>query len=149
MMQDKSVEFEVLKDKFNNAVGNTNGSESIKKSERPVKAGTLQNLDRYLNRLSKYQKITVDPVVLTKKKGLFGKLVILFKRFCRKIVAWYLQPVCDDQTKYNEQVYLAMLQIAAQLEENRKQQDELKQMILEQNEKIEREINAIKNGLPD
>ena len=62
-------------------------------------------------------------------------MVVLFKRLARKIVAWYLQPVCDDQTRYNHQAYLAMAEMNAlliiQAEESKKQWEELRQMIEE------------------
>lgn len=73
--------------------------------EKVVIEAEARDFDAQLDEISRHQKITVDPCVETKKLGLYGKLVVLFKRFCRKVVAWYLQPVCDEQTGYNHMIY--------------------------------------------
>lgn len=108
-MQDYCMEFDVVKVKINNRM------ENFKKIY----------LSEHLNELEKYQKVTVNPTVETRKKGLLGKFTVFFKRICRKIVAWYLQPVCDDQTRYNQQAYLLLSamneMLALQIEEYKEQ----------------------------
>lgn len=134
-MQNNYMEFDIIKVKINNRMDN------IKKTY----------LSQRLNELEKYQKVTVNPTVETRKKGLFGKFTVFFKRFCRKIVAWYLQPVCDDQTRYNQQAYLLLSamneMLAVQIEEYKeqyrtlqKEQHELRLML----DKINEEISLLK-----
>ena len=55
--------------------------------EKVVIEAEARDFDAQLDEISRYQKITVDPCVETKKPGLYGKLVVLFKRFCRKVVS--------------------------------------------------------------
>ena len=94
-----------------------------------------------IERLLRYEKVTVDPIVATKKRGLLGKLVVLFKRFSRKVVAWYLQPVCDAQTRYNHMVYMTLQNIYEEFtgykEVQEKQQNMIK--ILEEQCKVMRD----------
>lgn len=134
-MQDYYMEFDVVKVKINK------GMENFKKIY----------LSEHLNELEKYQKVTVNPMVETRKKGLLGKFTVFFKRICRKIVAWYLQPVCDDQTRYNQQAYLLLSamneMLALQIEEYKeqcmtlqKEQHDLRLLL----DKINEEISSLK-----
>lgn len=146
-MENKSVEIDVLRNKLNNNIRFLERSDTVECNEDLSKDERMKLIGHYLDKLSGYQKVTVEPKVLTRKKGLFGKMVVLFKRLARKIVAWYLQPVCDDQTRYNHQAYLAMAEMNAlliiqaeeskkQAEESKKQWEELRQMI-EEREKMD------------
>lgn len=161
-MKKKSVELAILRDKLNNNVELLKRSGEVERNEDLSGDEMQQQIEYYLDELLKYRKVTVEPRVLTRKKGLFGKMVVLFKRLARKIVAWYLQPVCDDQTRYNNQAYLTMTEMNAlikiqmeenkkQAEENKKQWEELRQMIKAEREKMdekyEREMNGIKGNV--
>lgn len=156
-MKNKSVELDVLRDKLNNNIEFLKRSGAVERNEVLSGDERLKQIEYYLDGLSGYQKVTVEPKVLTRKKGLIGKMVVLFKRLARKIVAWYLQPVCDDQTRYNHQAYLTMAEMnaffAIQMEENKKQWEELRQMIKEEREKMdekyEREMNGIKGNVKE
>lgn len=163
-MKNKSVELDVLRDKLNNNIEFLKRSGAVERNEVLSGDERLKQIEYYLDGLSGYQKVTVEPKVLTRKKGLIGKMVVLFKRLARKIVAWYLQPVCDDQTRYNHQAYLTMAEMnalfAIQMEENKKQAEEykkqweeLRQMIKEEREKMdekyEREMNGIKGNVKE
>lgn len=134
-MENKSVEIDVLRNKLNNNIRSLEHPDTVECNENLSTDERMKLIGYYLGKLSGYQKVTVEPKVLTRKKGLLGKMVVLFKRLARKIVAWYLQPVCDDQTRYNHQAYLAMAEMNAlliiQAEESKKQWEELRQMIEE------------------
>lgn len=41
-------------------------------------------------------------------KGLIGKLGIIRKKLQRKSLHWYLEPVCDDQSVYNQKLLRAL-----------------------------------------
>ncbi len=43
--------------------------------------------------------------------GLMGKLGILRKKLQRKSLHWYLEPVCDDQSVYNQKLLQALTAI--------------------------------------
>lgn len=146
-MNNKSVEIDILRNKLNNSIRFLDHSSTVQCNEDLSKDERMRLIYYYLDKLSGCQKVTVDPKVLTRKKGLFGKMVLLFKRLARKIVAWYLQPVCDDQTRYNQQAYQTMVEMNAlliiqaekskmQAEESKKQWEELRQMIKEEREKM-------------
>lgn len=170
-MKNKSVELDVLRNKLNNNIELLKRSGAVERNENLSGDEMVQQIGYYLDELSRYQKVTVEPKVLTRKKGLIGKMVVLFKRLARKIVAWYLQPVCDDQTRYNHQAYLTMTEMNVlfanqmeenrkqveenrkQVEENKKQWEELRRMIKDEREKIdekyEREMNGIKGNVKE
>lgn len=156
-MKNKSIELEILRDKLDRNIELLKRSDEVERNEDLSGDEMQQRIGYYLDELSQYRKVTVEPRVLTRKKGLFGKMVVLFKRLARKIVAWYLQPVCDDQTRYNDQAYLTLTEMNAlfafYMEENKKQWEELKQMINEEREKMaekyERETDSIKGNVKE
>ncbi len=112
-MKNNSVDLEVLRDKLNSNIEHLKHSGAVERNGDLTEDEMLLQIGYYLDELLQYQKVTVEPRVSTSKKGLLGKILILFKRLARKIVAWYLQPVCDDQTRYNHLAYLTMKEMNA------------------------------------
>ena len=131
-MQDKLTELDIIKEKINNKIDALKADDALENA--------LINLSKGIDELEQYQKVTVDPLVKTKKRGILGKLTVFFKRLCRKIVAWYLQPVCDDQTRYNQQVCMLITAMAAQIDEYQKKQKEFEYML----NKMDYEIDLLR-----
>ena len=56
----------------------------------------------YLNGIIDAQNITSIRPVVSKRKGIVAKCVIIIKKVMRKLLFWYIEPVCKQQTRYNE-----------------------------------------------
>lgn len=132
-MNNKSMECDIIKDKLNNRIENLRLEDSFETAGKNMLTYLIEGFDE----LEQYQKVTVNPTVETRKKGLFGKIVVFFKRLSRKIVAWYLQPVCDDQTRFNNQAYIVIGALIAQIEEYQKKQKELEDLLGKMNYEID------------
>lgn len=72
--------------------------------------------------------------------GLFGKIIAFLKKVLRKSIHWYIEPVCDAQTAYNNKLMNAVEALGtfaeAQIEKNK---------LME--EKYQEEIEFLKNRI--
>lgn len=86
----------------------------------------------FLNKLIENQGITSARPVLTKRKGLFGKAIVFVKKIIRKAVFWYIEPICESQTKYNEMCTQFAIQMFYYAQRMDKQKSEVLQRIKEE-----------------
>lgn len=142
-MKNETIEFSILKEKLAAGVKNQKSSGMAAAGDGLIEDGALKRVEANLDKLFRYHEIGVDPTIATRKKGLTKKLVVLFKRFCRKVVAWYLQPVCDLQTRYNYQVYLTAVEIKTFLKLQMKEQQEQVREYQEQMQEHQEQMEAI------
>lgn len=72
--------------------------------------------------------------------GLFGKIIAFCKKVLRKSIHWYIEPVCDAQTVYNNKLMNAVEALGtfaeAQIENNKQME-----------EKYQEEIEFLKNRI--
>lgn len=60
--------------------------------------------------------------MLYSNRGLLGRIIIFFKRAIRKCLKWYLEPVCFQQSDYNQAASAA---VEALLEKQKVQEAEI------------------------
>lgn len=78
-------------------------SEEMPVEYRPDDSATeLDKAYYYLNGIIDAQNITSIRPVVSKRKGIVAKCVIIIKKVMRKLLFWYIEPVCKQQTRYNE-----------------------------------------------
>lgn len=78
-------------------------SEKMPIENRPDDSATeLDKAYYYLNGIIDAQNITSIRPVVSKRKGIVAKCVIIIKKVMRKLLFWYIEPVCKQQTRYNE-----------------------------------------------
>lgn len=118
-------------------------SEEMPVEYRPDDSATeLDKAYYYLNGIIDAQNITSIRPVISKRKGIIAKCVIIIKKVMRKLLFWYIEPVCKQQTRYNElctQYCIQMFYNAQKEKENAKSPiaDELQKRNFELNDKIE------------
>lgn len=80
-------------------------------------------------------------------QGLTGKLGIFRKKLQRKSLHWYMEPVCDDQSVYNQKILRALTAMEdfakAQIDWNRALEERYEAEIAA----LRRELSAMKEGL--
>lgn len=118
----------------------------------------------YLNKIIEKQNITSVRPVVSKRKGIIAKGVIVAKKIMRKLLFWYIEPICKQQTQYNEMCTQYCIQLFYYtkkqdekyhiVEEERNEREQLKekieQMTIEYQQKMEEyqeENAALKNLL--
>lgn len=71
---------------------------------RPVSDSSkyLDEAYYFLNQTIDSQKVTSISLVSSKRKGVLKKVVIFTKKLMRKLLFWYIEPICKAQTHYNE-----------------------------------------------
>lgn len=78
-------------------------SEEMPVEYRPDDSATeIDKAYYYLNGIIDAQNITSIRPVVSKRKGIVVKCVIIIKKVMRKLLFWYIEPVCKQQTRYNE-----------------------------------------------
>ena len=78
-------------------------SEEMPVEYRPDDSATeIDKAYYYLNGIIDAQNITSIRPVVSKRKGIVAKCVIIIKKVMRKLLFWYIEPVCKQQTRYNE-----------------------------------------------
>lgn len=78
-------------------------SEEMPVEYRPDDSATeIDKACYYLNGIIDAQNITSIRPVVSKRKGIVAKCVIIIKKVMRKLLFWYIEPVCKQQTRYNE-----------------------------------------------
>lgn len=78
-------------------------SEEMPVEYRPDDSATeIDKAYYYLNDIIDAQNITSIRPVVSKRKGIVAKCVIIIKKVMRKLLFWYIEPVCKQQTRYNE-----------------------------------------------
>ena len=78
-------------------------SEEMPVESRPDDSATeIDKAYYYLNGIIDAQNITSIRPVVSKRKGIVAKCVIIIKKVMRKLLFWYIEPVCKQQTRYNE-----------------------------------------------
>lgn len=78
-------------------------SEEMPVEYRPDDSATeIDKTYYYLNGIIDAQNITSIRPVVSKRKGIVAKCVIIIKKVMRKLLFWYIEPVCKQQTRYNE-----------------------------------------------
>lgn len=118
-------------------------SEEMPVEYRPDDSATeLDKAYYYLNGIIDAQNITSIRPVISKRKGIIAKCVIIIKKVMRKLLFWYIEPVCKQQTRYNElctKYCIQMFYNAQKEKENAKSPiaDELQKRNFELNDKIE------------
>ena len=93
-MKDLTVEKEVLVERSKAVQGETANLDVEK-----VQCGEWAiELDKSIKIAERYQLLQEEGKLYTYKKGLLGKITLFVKRIFRRIVNWYLYPVCEKQT---------------------------------------------------
>ena len=65
----------------------------------------LDNAYYFLNQAIDSQKITSVGLITSKRRGILRNAVIFVKKVMRKLLFWYIEPICRAQTYYNENEY--------------------------------------------
>ena len=58
----------------------------------------------HLNNSIRLQQISSMRRLITKRKGILARIALWGKYVIRKLVYWFIEPICVDQTKFNEQI---------------------------------------------
>lgn len=53
-------------------------------------------------------------------RPIIGKIIIFFKKLARKMLKFYIEPIVEDQNKYNNEVINALTEIQKYISENDK-----------------------------
>ena len=147
-MKDLTIEKEVLVERLKAVQG-----ENANLDVETVKSGDWAvNLDKNIKIAERYQHLYVEEKLYTYKTGLLGKIILLVKRIFKRIVKWYLHPVCEKQTSYNRHTNAALKYmrntIAVMENENQRLKEELnenKKHILALEEALQSLKNEIRN----
>lgn len=90
-MVDRIVEEQVILQKLNGGVQEESIEYSIKKIKKKIEMARRDG-----------QLILNGPIV--SRPGIIGKIIIIIKKVVRKCVWWYINPVCDQQNKFNDEI---------------------------------------------
>lgn len=63
----------------------------------------LEELDHYLHDMEKNRQNYAFRYIYSCRK-VFGKTIVFFKRAVRKLLKWYIEPICNQQTEFNNSV---------------------------------------------
>lgn len=63
---------------------------------------SLDQISRLVDKLDENKVITSVKNIGSKHTGILKKIIILCKRFIRKLLFWYVEPICNDQNQYND-----------------------------------------------
>lgn len=94
-------------------------------------SGAPFNKDEFLSELeiaNKYCQVASYRDIRSTRKGL-GGLITFVKKICRRGSAFYVEPIVDDQNRFNEAVLRMLMQAANKIEEDEKTIAELKRKL--------------------
>lgn len=63
---------------------------------------SLDQISYLIDKLDENKVITSVKSIGSKHTGFLKKIIILCKRFIRKCLFWYIEPICNDQNQYND-----------------------------------------------
>lgn len=145
-MKDLTVEKEVLVERLK-AVQGENANLDVEK----VQCGEWAiELDKSIKIAERYQLLQEEGKLYTYKKGLLGKITLFVKRIFRRIVNWYLYPVCEKQTFYNRHTTAAMKYLRNTIAVMEKENQDLKEELNENKKHIlalEEALQALENEM--
>lgn len=84
----------------------------------PKAQNHLDSAYYFLNQEIESQKITSIGLITSKRKGIIRSAVIFIKKVMRKLLFWYIEPVCKAQTSYNETNTQFNIKMFYQLQKN-------------------------------
>lgn len=115
-------------------------SEEMTVEIRPDDSATeLDKAYYYLNGIIDAQSITSVRPVVSKRKGIVAKCVIIIKKVMRKLLFWYIEPICKQQTRYNElctQYCIQMFYNAQKEKENAKSKSPITEELQKKNSEL-------------
>ncbi len=131
----------------------------VEKSEN----GLLDTAYNSLNVAVSAQNVTSIRPILRSKPGIIGSFVVFIKKIIRRLLKWYIEPVCENQKVFNqaisscnEDILSCVGGIATYYEEKN---EELRMKFLEYEERlvisntelasIKEEINIVKEQVPE
>lgn len=94
--------FEITQKIIFEKLSNHRSEEMVVETKPGDSATELDKAYYFLNGIIDAQNITSARPVVSKRKGLVAKCVIIIKKVIRKLLFWYIEPICKQQTKYNE-----------------------------------------------
>ena len=74
-----------------------------------------------------------------------GKIITIVKKIVRKVVCFYIEPIVDDQNRFNEFSTRIMTQSVSRFEEDDQKIDELEKKLYDCEKKIRELESVIKN----
>lgn len=103
-MDNKSVEFEVLKNKLEDYFYSRNKNEFDE--EKQVLSSN--ELSKAIHNMYLHQNCYLPTQDMVWRKGLLGRLEFIFKKIAKKAMRWYLNNVCQEQTYFNQSTLAAL-----------------------------------------
>jgi len=101
-------------------------------SAQPKQPSVLEEAHRYLMEVLNSQNITSIRPVETAKKGIVGKVIIFVKKVIRKLTLWYIEPVWQSQTYYNQMSTQLVMRLYNQINEMEHQNSNVTRVQLNQ-----------------
>lgn len=145
-MKDMTIEKEVLVDRLK-----ASQSETACVDVQNVACGEWAvNLDKNIQVAAKNQTMMMEERLVTYKKGVFGSIMLVIKRVFRRIVSWYLLPICDKQTRYNRHTNAALQYMRNEMANLEKDNQTLKSELLKQQamlKDVSEELQSLKQEL--
>lgn len=89
----------------------------------PDSPNYLDSAFTFLNQAIDSQSITSIGLISSKRSGLLRSAVIFFKKAMRKLLFWYIEPICKAQTRYNEMNTQFNIKMFYQVQNNSKDID--------------------------
>lgn len=103
-MDNKSVEFEVLKYKLEDYFYSRNKNELDE--EKQVLSSN--ELSKAIHNMYLHQNCYLPTQDMVWRKGLLGKLEYVIKKIAKKVMRWYLNNLCQEQTYFNQSTLAAL-----------------------------------------
>lgn len=94
--------FEITQKIIFEKLSNHRSEEMVVETRPGDSASELDKAYYFLNGIIDAQNITSVRPVVSKRKGIVAKCVIIIKKIIHKLLFWYIEPICKQQTKYNE-----------------------------------------------
>lgn len=124
-----------------------NGSPEIAGTYPPSDSQNYLNDAYYfLNQAIDSQTVTSIGLVSSKRKGILRKGVIFIKKAMRKLLFWYIEPICRAQTHYNEMNTQFDIKMFYQMQKNI---GSLEAYANEMTSLIEEKVNALSDDAKD
>jgi len=110
-MNDRSIEERVIYQKLRGSIVEESIDLSLRKIKKQLEIARKDS-----------ELILNNPIV--SRTGPIGFAIMQIKKIIRKSVWWYVNPVCEQQNKYNEEVLTAINSMLAVLQQQREEMKE-------------------------
>ncbi len=114
----------------------------------------LNEIDKYIAAMDENRENYAFREIYSCRKWI-GPIIVLYKRIVRKLLKWYIEPICFQQTEFNNAVTLAsdrvaliislVYQKAEHLELKTEQLEKEIEHLKRSNAELERELNVARS----